>query len=303
MGPTGFVPETNSVIDISQNETIAIGIDVSAQLPIQHDYLGNPEPVDTPTFSQPQNVTVSIFNADGSAGPSLPNAAYVVGSEIVQLVPGSLLTAGVGYTLRATWQNNDATSTYLSEIQLRVAEPAPTSFSWAPSLTEVSSLVPNMAQDASGTFTSTTFPSATTVTNLVADVCAEVAAFAGNPDVLAVDATDPARVSALATLKSTASRVAAHGVAAQIEVSYSAQDHRENRWGRVEHLRTVYNDGINRLRKAIGEFSQGQNMGGQNDQSEVRVSAPEKQGWTVPPGYMLDRETNTFCVDPNWGIW
>jgi hypothetical protein len=303
LGATGFVPETNPIIDISVNETIAIGIDASAQLPIQHDYLGNLEPLEAPAFTQPINVVVALINPDGSNGPALPNAAYVDGAVIVQLVPGSLLNPGTGYTLRAQWQNSDATSTYLAEVQLRVAGVAYSPFTWQPSIEEVSMMVPNLAQDASGIFNQTTYPTATTVWTLIVDVCSEVAAFAGDPDALSAQATSPERLAALDTLKAAAKRVATHGVAAQIEMAYTPASHRENRWGRIEHLRATYSDGLTRLRKSIAEFSRGQRMGGVNDANVVSVSAPEKQGWLVPPGFILNKETNVFEVDPNWGIW
>jgi len=174
------------------------------------------------------------------------------------------------------------------------------SYTWSPSVADVAALVPNRAQDASRTFTDTTYPNVTAVEAIIASVCSEVAAYAGDPDSLTVEVSDPHTLNALETLSGAAKRCAAFGAAAQIELAFSAQGPKDGE--KQPALMTTYNDSLTRLRKAVAEFNTGQSVGGANDIIVPIGNFPKPQTWLVPPGMIEDPETHTFKVDSYWGL-
>lgn len=118
MGETGYTPLTNSTIRIATPETISVGVDVSAQLATADDFPYYYEPAVFQYVDTPTNVACELLTAAGVA-VTLPSAPYVQNYVLVQLIPGSLLTPGEGYTLRFTWQDNAGTSTYLAVVKIR----------------------------------------------------------------------------------------------------------------------------------------------------------------------------------------
>jgi hypothetical protein len=176
------------------------------------------------------------------------------------------------------------------------------SYSWAPTTAQVAELVPNRAQDASRLFTTTTFPTAAQVADRIAAICAELAATAGDPDTLAIEATDTVRTAVLTTLKAAATTAATYGTAHSIELSFSSGETRDNQ-SKAPALWTAYEARKKDLRRAITEFSQGQELGGVNDLLAPAGSFPTKQPAWVPSGYVVDPTTGHLRRDRNWGPW
>ena len=175
-------------------------------------------------------------------------------------------------------------------------------YTWTPDAADVAGLVPNRTQDASRSFTTTTYPTLATVEAIIAAVCEEVAAYAGDPDTLTAEESDATTTAAMATLAGAAKRVATFGAASQVEVSYTSSDVKDG-GGKAKVLNDTYTEQLGWLRKSIGEFNQGQAMGGVNDVQPARGSFPDLPDWKTPPGFIVDEATGLYGVDPTWGLW
>ncbi len=114
----GYTPDTNAVIEISTQETITVGLDVSKQLDLGTAFEYFVQPNTVSPLTQPINYTATLTSGAGVA-VTLPSAPYLDIYTIVQAIPGNLLTAGTGYTLKFTWQVNGGTSTYLGIVKVR----------------------------------------------------------------------------------------------------------------------------------------------------------------------------------------
>ncbi len=118
MGETGYRPLLNDTISVSSLETLSIGVDVSAQLAASNAFPVYYDPTVFQYLDTPTNLTCTLLTAAGTV-IALPSAPYLQQYTLVQLLPGSLLTPGQGYTLRFTWQDNAGASTYLAVVRIR----------------------------------------------------------------------------------------------------------------------------------------------------------------------------------------